>query len=380
MRSSAGPNRRPVRLIHLADYGGTYPGSFIPMIRSVLQLARERGWLVEAVFSKDADERAWLSELRAEGFACTVVPAGRAAHDEIVERLCAQADGPVILHSHFTTFDLPVATAARRHRRVIAYWHLHSALRPGVKWTLRNAVKLGVLSQGVEQILCVAPNILEQARRRLAPRSRLELVPNAIDLSRFPVAGADARRTAREALGLPLNACVALHFGWDWQRKGGDIFLRALALSKMANVVAVTVADEQPAMGLAESLGIADRLRVLPPSDDVASLYAAANVFVASSRGEGHPFAVAEAIASGLPVLASPIPGHEMIATATTACRIVALDPAAFASAIADAFDQTSDDRSREQSAARAWAIAQMEIDSWSERMLARYEHALTSR
>jgi glycosyltransferase involved in cell wall biosynthesis len=385
MQPSPEPDKTAVRLVHLADYGGAYPGSFVPMVRSVLQRARKRGWHVQAVFSQVAGDRAWLSDLRAQGFTCTVAPDERAPQRELVEDLCSQAGGALILHSHFTSFDLAVAAAARRHERVIAYWHLHSALRPGAWWQTRNIAKLRLLSRGVEEILCVAPNILEQARRRGAPRDRLVLVPNAIDLDRFPFVTAERRHAARTALGLPPEAPAILHFGWDWQRKGGDLLLRSVAsLLSMGRLppesIVLSAGAPREASRLAESLGIAEHFRALPPSDDVADLYAAADLFAAPSRGEGHPFAVAEALASGLPVVASPIPGHRMIAEQIGNCQIAALNAAALADAIATVLSRAP----REQKAAgqdtRELVAAELDIGAWSEHMLARYERALARR
>lgn len=374
---------RSTRLIHLADYGGTYPGSFIPMVRTVLDAARQRGWIVEAVFSRIARDRSWLGELQAEGFRCRLADTDRRKlPPELLDEITA-CDQPIILHTHFTSFDLAAAAAARRHSHVIAYWHLHSALRGAAWWQLRNCVKLGLLSTGVEEILCVAPNIFDQARRRLAPRERLTLVPNAIDLTRFPPVTPENRSHAREMLGLPQAAPVVLHFGWDWRRKGGDVFLEAIAAcvrAGMDDLIGVTVAEPQPARALADSLKITDHVRTLASTDDVQTLYAAADVFAAPSRGEGHPFAVAEALASGLPVLASPIPGHEMIARGTDACRIVALDPRALAGAIEATLAERRVGRARDRRAARDWVLAEMDIRPWAERMLARYDMAVARR
>ena len=58
----------PVRLIHLAGYGGPYPGSFIPMLRAVMGAAERRGWSREAVFTPISRERVWLGELDEDGF------------------------------------------------------------------------------------------------------------------------------------------------------------------------------------------------------------------------------------------------------------------------------------------------------------------------
>jgi glycosyltransferase involved in cell wall biosynthesis len=370
-----------MRLIHLAAYGGAYPGSFIPMVRSILDAGRRRGWNVEAVFSEVANDKIWLNELREEGFICRLAPTRRSGRGQMVKRFIA-TDEPLILHTHFASFDLPAAAAARRGRNVIAYWHKHGALLSGAR--LRNTVKLGLLSKGVEEILCVAPNVLDDARRCLAPSDRLTLVPNAIDLARFPLVTPEQRRRARETLALPLEVPIILHLGWDWRRKGGDIFLEAVASlarsESMHDTLAITIADAQPARRLAQSLGIADRVRVLPPRDDVQTLYAAADVFAAPSRAEGHPFAVAEAIASGLPVVASPIAGHDMIAESMQACRIAALDQRAFADAIAATLALPAAEREHERMASRARIVAEMDIGAWSERMMVRYEGALERR
>jgi glycosyltransferase involved in cell wall biosynthesis len=353
------------------------------MVRAVLDGGRRRDWHVQAVFSDVASNRAWLSELREEGFDCRLATAGRRSLEGTLDELLTAGE-PTILHTHFTAFDIAAARVAHRHEEVLAYWHLHSALRTGAWWRARNVVKLRLLSQGVEEILCVAPNILEQARKRLAPHDRLALVTNAIDLKRFPLVTPERRRRSREGLGLPVDARVVLHFGWDWDRKGGDIFLGAIAtLLKDRNnedLVAITVADPQPAELAAKSMGIAKNVRIVQPSNDVGAFYAAADIFAAPSRGEGHPFAVAEALASGLPVIASPIPGHEMIAAGAHGCRIAHLDPNSFSDALRDVMAVPETEANRTRLAARDWVVAEMDIDAWSERMLSRYEEALDRR
>jgi glycosyltransferase involved in cell wall biosynthesis len=372
-----------MRLIHLAAYGGAYPGSFIPMVRCVLEEGRQRGWSVEAVFSQSASERTWLGQLRDAGAVCHFVPDGHRDQIRAVRDLVAGQE-PLILHTHFASFDVSTTLAARRRSNAIVFWHKHGALCSDMRARLRNTAKMALLARDVEEILCVAPNVAADARRCLAPSRRVALVPNAIDLERFPLPTPAQRRSARAALALPLDAAIVLHFGWDWERKGGDLLLGAIAAllrrAETRRVIALTVADHDIVSEAAQSLGIAEHVRALPPSDDVTALYAAADLFAAPSRSEGHPFAVAEAIASGLPVVASPIPGHEMIASSLRTCTIAPLQEIAFADAIAAQLALPAGEREPMQAIDRQRIVDEMDIRPWSERMLNRYEQALRRR
>ena len=60
---------------------------------------------------------------------------------------------------------------------------------------------------------------------------------------------------------------------------------------------------------LVQRLGLTDRVRFLGATDDVAGLYAASDVYVHASTSEGFPNAVIEAMAAGLPVVATDLPG-----------------------------------------------------------------------
>ena len=58
----------------------------------------------------------------------------------------------------------------------------------------------------------------------------------------------------------------------------------------------------------ARELGLADRVVVAGPRNDVASVLSESNVFVMPSRSEAHSVAFLEALASGIPIVASKIP------------------------------------------------------------------------
>ena len=128
---SSSASSRAVRVIHVADYGGPYAGSFVPMLRSVAAAVRERGGSVEAAFTPVARDRPWLAELESDAVPVSFAPAGdRRARARFLDELAGGQDEPAIIHTHFTSFDLPAVTVARARPGTSVFWHVHTRLRP----------------------------------------------------------------------------------------------------------------------------------------------------------------------------------------------------------------------------------------------------------
>ena len=89
-----------------------------------------------------------------------------------------------------------------------------------------------------------------------------------------------------------------------------------------------------------DALGVRDRVEMLGERHDVADLLAAADVFVLASRSEGAPLSILEAMAAGLPVVASDVGGvAELVADGETGLLVPPSDPAALATALARVLD-----------------------------------------
>ena len=106
-----------------------------------------------------------------------------------------------------------------------------------------------------------------------------------------------------------------------------------------------------------------------PPSD----------LLLATSRGEGMPLTVLEALAGGLPVVASDIPGHHIPGAELPAMAIVPLDPGALASAVVAALGRDDQVAAREAEAGRAWIEREMGLGSWARRLADLYEGLASS-
>ncbi len=135
----------------------------------------------------------------------------------------------LILHTHFTLWDVPAVLAARRLDRAAVVWHLHTTLGKTLASRLRNMAKFASLGRRVASaFLCPAANIAEDVRRTPRPAGTGPLPALGGATSRqLPVArGSDRRRAPRDSWGPPADAIVLLHFGWHWYLKGGDTFWR----------------------------------------------------------------------------------------------------------------------------------------------------------
>lgn len=176
-------------------------------------------------------------------------------------------------------------------------------------------------------------------KSRAAPEQRIIVVPNGIDTARYRP-GAQARSAARAALGLRGDQQLVLNVGrLVWEKAQTDL-IDAFAQMSPAPGTVLMIAGEGPLRDtLAQCIarhGLGDRVRLLGRRQDVPALLNAADLFVLSSRIEGMPLVVGEALACGCPVVATDASGvAAMVGEAGTV--VPRGDPAALARAMHDA-------------------------------------------
>jgi glycosyltransferase involved in cell wall biosynthesis len=378
MATASKMDSKTPRLIHLNPYASLYTGGFVPMIRAVLERATNIGWRSTAVFDEGARLRPWVSSFRDAGLELRFLEASsRLDLVRSLGRMLDEDTAPAVLHTHFTTFDLPAALAAQRRAYTPVFWHVHSALPRDFRSQMRNAVKFRLGGLLIENILCVGPHLAEGVIGRGAPRRKVLVVPNAIETERFPLINAEERAAARSVLGLRQDAEVLLHFGWNWSLKGGDLFFAIVKLLRDRGrraVIGTTVAACEPARNLAGQIGLEDNIAIVPPREDVRTLYAAADVFVATSRSEGAPTAVLQALSSGLPVVATSIPGHASIGAELDLYRLADVSAASLADAVEAALERPS---RADRDAAHRWVRTKADLSDWSNRIVELYVQAI---
>ena len=140
------------------------------------------------------------------------------------------------------------------------------------------------------------------------PQGSVRTVRNGVDLERFSPGD---KAAARVALGLPAEGALAVGVGRLVPGKGFDVAARAVAAVDGLRLLLVGDGEERA------RIAAAGEGRVIfagaQPPDQVAAAYRAADVFVLPSEREGWPNVVTEALATGLPVVASRVGGIPQI-------------------------------------------------------------------
>ena len=243
-----------------------------------------------------------------------------------------RAEEPTVFHAHLTwplscKYGLLAAVLARIPA-VVATAHTRLPIRE----PLRGQPK--VVAHLVDRYLAVSDAVAGQLRNDFGiDASQVEVVRNGIDGRRFIVERSAALRTA---LTNGRRGPVVLTVARLDDGKGHRDLLRAATLVPDA---LFALAGDGPLRTSLESdarmLGVSHRVLFLGERQDVPALLACADLFVLPSLSEGLPLSVLEAMAAGVPVVATAIAGiDEMITNGCTGLLVPPGDPAALAEAI----------------------------------------------
>jgi glycosyltransferase involved in cell wall biosynthesis len=163
-----------------------------------------------------------------------------------------------------------------------------------------------------EAVVCVSEDLRDRCLARGVDPSRCLLIENGIDTEDF------SRRTdiasAKQRFGVPPGRLVVGAVGRLSAEKGFDRLIRAAErLIRAGHEMEVWIVGEGDAApmltGLANQLGIGDRVRLLGYQSDPRPVYEAMDLFALSSLREGLPNVVLEALAMEVPVVATRVAG-----------------------------------------------------------------------
>ena len=237
-------------------------------------------------------------------------------------------------------FHLPVIMAAGRLPCPVVAKLSNPLLRAGHRVDRRlMAIGRRIETRRIDQLVAMCPALAAEAEGLLGR--------GCITLAEPILVSAPMARTRLD--GPPLVLCA----GRMVAQKYFSLALRAFAALPDASARLVMLGDGPERAALAEeasSLGIADRVRFVGHVPDIAPWLARAHAFLLTSRFEGYPAVLVEAIAAGVPVVTTPCSVALPEIVAEPACgRIAEADASALAAALAGVLAGSGVDRPARQ-------------------------------
>lgn len=153
----------------------------------------------------------------------------------------------------------------------------------------------------------VERRVLERVYGRVKPP--MVQISHGVDLERFRPATAPERTAARARWNLDDEDRVALFIGHELERKGAGVAIDALttAPTVLLMIIGGHADSVAQARAHAQRRGVVDRVLFVGPQQDLFPFFAAADMFVFPSAYESFGLVITEALASGVPVIATAV-------------------------------------------------------------------------
>lgn len=285
---------------------------------------------------------------------------------------------PLIVHSrNWPAVDAIPAARVARVPLVVHGEHGREVADPEGRDLRRNRIRRA-LAPLVHHFVTVSADLrrwlIEDVR---VPAAKVTAIHNGVDLSRFGRAG---KLESRMRLSLPADASIVGTVGRLDPVKDQAGLIRAFAQVRAQHPAALlVVAGDGPCRAelerVAAGLGQRDHVRLLGNRDDIPTVMSALDVFVLPSIAEGISNTILEAMATGLPVVATRVGGNpELVEEGVGGALVPRSDPDALAAAIA-AYTGDAELRRRHGQASRQRAIGHFSL----ERMAQAYANLYTA-
>ena len=365
IRSGGGDDNGPVPPLSILHVLAPAPfGGLETVVRALAAGHARRGHTVHVAtgISPRSDKHPFVAALEAHGVRALAVVVNprdyrgeRAAVRELFQRL-----RPDVVHTHGFRTDVVVGGVARSERIPLVST-CHGFIEGGwrsrfYQWLQRRALRR------FDAVVAVSSSVEKKLRDAGIDRTKLHLVRNSFARTDQAVSRDDARRI----LGLPAVPVI----GWVGRlsaEKGADLALDAFSRVRTDGVYLAMVGEGRDASRLrdrAAGLGIDERVVWTGAVPEVGRLLSAFDVFFLSSRSEGTPMALLEAMAAKVPIVATRVGGVPDVVDETFAWLVDSEDVAGMALALDEVFAQPERARASAE-AARIRLAERFGPDQW---------------
>ena len=297
------------------------------------------------------------------------MPKGRVTPGGIVRlRRIVREMTPDVVNSWLYHADLLSTIALMPGSRIPLVWNLRSSHMDmrRYSWVSRTTRRLCAWVSRRPDLIVANSTTGRDYHIEFGYRARAwQVIVNGIDTDRFRP-DAEARRAIREEVGIPADAPLIGLLARHDAMKGHPVFLEAAARIAESRpdahflLAGTGVEPGAPffAAWLAARPGIASRVHLLGRRSDTERLMAALDVYCSPSLGEGFPNAPAEAMSSGVPVVASDA-GDSRLIVGDTGIVVPVGNAAALADGCLSLLREPEDARRARRERARARIVEQ---------------------
>ena len=275
---------------------------------------QERGWTVHAACGGTPEPLAWADEVIHLPLKKSMgAPENFQAAALLRRRIAAEGYDFISTHTSLAAFFTRLAVKGLRRRPAVAnmvHGYLYDEQTPALRRAVLEAAERLTAPQ-TDLLLTMTQWDYREAERHRLGREVVHIPGIGVDFSRLD-GEQENPQALRAAHGIPEDAFVLVYAAEFSKRKSQSVLIRAMA--RLPETAVLVLAGDgalrDECMALARELEVADRVVFPGRIQDMASWYALADASVSSSRSEGLPFNVMEAMYMGLPVAASRVKGH----------------------------------------------------------------------
>jgi glycosyltransferase involved in cell wall biosynthesis len=358
----------PLSILHVAAPGAV--GGLESVVQS-LAIGQHRAGhrvLVALVVEPDQELNGLLTPFLTAAVDVRVLrvpPRAYVRERRLIRELCVQFR-PDVVHTHGCRSDVLDAGVARS-LGIATVTTVHGSSRLGGITRLYELLEFALFRR-FDAVVAVSRPLVRSLRRFGVATDRIHVIPNGWN-GRVP--GPD-RRAARQALGLPQDEFLIGWVGRLIPVKGPDVFLEALAeltdLSWSASIVG-DGSERRRLERMCSRLRLGRRVTFHGQVDDAAGRLHAFDTVVLSSRSEGTPMVLLEAIAAGVPVVTTAVGGVPDVIGPGEGLLVPPERPTALAQAIRNVQAHPAAAKQRAEA-----ARVRLAVEFGPERWLARYE------
>lgn len=234
---------------------------------------------------------------------------------------------------------------------------------------------------GISQVIVANSLAVQEKLLDMFPEhsSSIRIIPQGIDLSQFE--GLPKKDSIKNKIGMKSEAPLISVIGRLSPVKNQAMLLKAFqGVSKRYPDSGLVVVGEGPMrdtlLTLRAELGLDDKVHLLGRMPNVAEVLAETDIFVSTSRWEGMPLAILEAMAASVPVVATAVPGIQELLEQEGG-TLVPLDDV---EALEKALDRFIEDpllRERMGQKGKAWVLKFYSLPTYIQRWQALYEDVM---